>query len=497
MRIVMASAEVAPFARVGGLSDVVGALSQAMSAMGHEVTVFLPKYSSIDDEKYGLKPVSGVSALRVRMGDRVDEVRLHETTMPGEGSARVIFVDHPGYFDREGIYVDPSTGHGYPDEVQRYATFSRAVLESAKALNLRPDVFHLNDHHTALAAVYLREMCGDDDEVASAGVVFSIHNLGYLGGFDKSLLPALGFSEDRCVYGSPFEYKGGVSTLKLGIEYADYVNTVSERYALEISSSAEYGLGLEGVLAERRDAGRLVGILNGVDYGVWDPRGDKLIPATYSPDDLSGKAVCKKALLERSKLGEDLGKPLIGIVSRLADQKGFDLLREAGDAIVALGARLVVLGTGQKEYHEFFTAMTRSHPSEVAAHLTFDNELAHWIEAGSDMFLMPSRYEPCGLNQMYSLRYGTVPIVRATGGLADTVQDYDKSAGTGVGFVFQDYTSAAMMEAVGRAVRTYADRQAWGGLVQRGMALDFSWTVSAGKYAALYEQAHRAAASEG
>jgi starch synthase len=285
-----------------------------------------------------------------------------------------------------------------------------------------------------------------------------------------------------------------VSTLKLGIEYADYVNTVSERYAVEISSSPEYGLGLEGVLAERRDAGRLVGILNGVDYGVWDPRGDKLIPATFSPEDMAGKAACKKALLQRSKLAGDPSTPLIGIVSRLADQKGFDLLREAGDAIVALGTRLVVLGTGQKEYHEFFTEMARRHPRDVAAFLTFDNELAHWIEAGSDMFLMPSRYEPCGLNQMYSLRYGTVPVVRATGGLVDTVEDYDASRGTGVGFVFEDYTSGAMMEAIGRAVSAYADKVSWAGLVQRGMALDFSWTVSAGKYAELYDEARKAAA---
>lgn len=494
MRIVMASAEVAPFARVGGLSDVVGALSQAMSAMGHHVTVFLPKYASIDDGKYGIKPVSGIGPLSVPMGDRVEEVRLHEAPMPGDGSARAIFVGHEEYFDREGIYVDPSTGQGYPDEVQRYALFSRAVIEAAKALRLEPDVLHLNDHHTALSAVYLREMYRDDASVGRPGVVFSIHNLGYLGGFDKSLLPALGFSEDRCVYGSPFEYRGGVSTLKLGIEYADYVSTVSERYAVEISSSPEYGLGLEGVLAERRDAGRLVGILNGVDYGVWDPRGDELIPATFSPKDMSGKAECKKSLLERSNLAGDPSVPLIGIVSRLADQKGFDLLRESGDAIVALGARLVVLGTGQKEYHEFFTAMAARHPRDVAAHLAFDNELAHWIEAGSDMFLMPSRYEPCGLNQMYSLRYGTVPTVRETGGLADTVEDYDESAGTGVGFVFQDYTSEAMMQAIGRAVKTYARKDAWKGLVRRGMALDFSWTVSAGKYAALYEKARGAAA---
>lgn len=493
MRIVMASAEVAPFARVGGLSDVVGALSKAMAEMGHDVTVFLPKYSSISESDYGIRPVSARGPVAVPMGELTEEVRLHEGAMPGSDSVRVVFLEHAGYFDREGLYVDPKTGHGYPDEVQRYALFSRAVLESARALALEPDVFHLNDHHTALAAVYLRELYLDDPGIGAAGVVFSIHNLGYLGWFEKTLLPALGFSEDRCVYGSPFEYGNGVSTLKLGIEYADYVNTVSERYAVEISSDAEYGLGLEGVLAERREAGRLLGILNGVDYGVWDPRGDGLIPATYSPDDMAGKQTCKTALLDRSGLGADTGKPLIGMVSRLADQKGFDLLREAADSIVALGARLVVLGTGQKEYHDFLEQLSRKHPDDVAAHLTFNNELAHWIEAGSDMFLMPSRYEPCGLNQMYSLRYGTVPIVRATGGLADTVEDYDPSRESGVGFVFEEYSARAMLEAVTRAVEAYGRRDSWAGLAARGMALDFSWSVSAARYAELYVQAARAA----
>jgi len=413
--------------------------------------------------------------------------------MPGNDAVRVVFVDHRGYFDRPGLYIDPETGHGYTDEVRRYALFSRAVLESARALGLRPDVFHLNDHHTALAAVYLRESYADDVVIGGAGVVFSIHNLGYLGWFEKSELPALGFAEDKCVFGSPFEYKGGVSTLKLGIEYSDFVNTVSEQYAVEISTSAEYGLGLEGVLAERREAGRLVGILNGVDYNVWDPRVDDLIPAKYSADDLRGKAECKKALLERSGLSADVSRPLIGMVSRLADQKGFDLLREVGDEIISQGARLVVLGTGQQEYHEFLEKMSGRHPGDVAAHLKFDNQLAHWIEAGSDMFLMPSRYEPCGLNQLYSLRYGTVPVVRATGGLADTVEDYDRAAGTGVGFVFSDYTSEAMLSAVKRALEEYSRTDAWSGIVRRGMELNFSWSVSAGKYATLYETAKVAA----
>ncbi len=489
----MASAEVAPFARVGGLSDVVGALSVAIAESGHDVSVFLPKYSVIDDGEYGIGPIDGIGTIGVPMGEAVEEVLIHEGRMPGDSGVRVFFIENDRYFGRAGIYVDPQTGEGYPDEVERYALFSRAVLEAARALKLDPSVFHLNDHHTALAAVYLRELYEGDPELARAGIVFSIHNLGYLGWFEKSDLPRLGFPEERCVYGGPFEYRGGVSTLKLGIEYADYVNTVSERYAVEISTAPEYGLGLEGVLAERRDAGRLIGILNGVDYSVWDPSVDPLIPAKYTVGSLRGKRKCKAALLRRSGLTKNLKRPLIGMVSRLADQKGFDLLREAADSIVGLGASMVVLGTGQQEHHEFLEELAGRHPGAVAAHLAFDNELAHWIEAGSDMFLMPSRYEPCGLNQMYSLRYGTVPVVRATGGLADTVEDYDPGDESGVGFVFEEYSVEAMLAAVERAVATYARRGSWAALVERGMSLDFSWAASASKYLELYGRAREAA----
>jgi starch synthase len=493
LRIVMASAEVAPFARVGGLSDVVGALSKAAAELGHEVSVFLPKYRAVDAASYGFERLDEPGVLLVPMGDVDEEVRIWRGPMPGSDDVSVYLIEHDGYFDREGIYVDPETKHGYPDEVQRYALFSRSVLEAALALDLSPDVLHLNDHHTALAAVYLRELYADSEALAGAGVVFSIHNLGYLGQFDPDLLPKLSIPRERCVFGSPFEYNGTVSTLKLGIEFSDYVNTVSERYAEEISSSPEYGLGLEGVLAEKRDNGRLLGILNGVDYSDWDPSVDTLIPARYSVGDMTGKRVCREELLARSGLATDFAGPIIGMVSRLADQKGFDLLAEKADEIVATGAALVVLGTGQEEYHRFLTELAEKHPKSVAAHLTFNNELAHLIEAGSDMFLMPSRYEPCGLNQMYSLRYGTVPVVRATGGLADTVEDYDASAGTGTGFVFEPYDAGEMLVAVERAVAAYGDGEAWSGIVRRGMELDYSWGASAGKYVELYGRARSVA----
>ncbi len=495
MRIVMASAEVAPFARVGGLSDVVGALAKELAGMGHEVAVFLPRYASIDGEAYGIREVEGLGPLSVPMGDHDEEVTLYEGRMPGAESVAVYFIGHEGYFGREGIYVDPATGEGYPDEPLRYALFSRALILAMREVAPRPDAVHLNDHHTAMVAAYLQELHDEDARIGKPGIIFSIHNLGYQGLFDRKLLPEIGLSEELGIPGSPFEFHGSVSSLKVGIELADFVNTVSERYAVEISSTPEYGLGLEEVLAERRADGRLVGILNGVDYSVWDPRVDELIPENYAPGDLMGKTTCKQALLERSGLDGDPSTPLIGIVSRLADQKGFDLLREAAGSVLELGANFVILGTGQQEYHEFLQGMSERHPKRVAAHLTFDNQLAHWIEAGSDMFLMPSRYEPCGLNQMYSLRYGTVPIVRSTGGLADTVEDYEPASDTGTGFVFQDYTAVAMLSAVARAVKAHGEARAWAGLMARGMALDYSWRASAAKYAGLYERAREAAPS--
>jgi starch synthase len=493
LRIAIAAAEAAPFARVGGLSDVVGALSKEVSALGHDVFLFLPNYATIDRSAHPVGPLPGVGPLAVPMGEGTQQAHLFRAALPGAGKVSVVLVGHEGYFGRPGIYVDPQTGEGYADEVERYAFFGRAVLEASRAMDLRLDVLHLNDHHTALAAVYLRERYAGDPALGGPGVVFSIHNLGYMGLFGPELLPRIGFSRDLSKYGSPFEYRGRVSTLKLGIEYADYVNTVSQEYAREIASSPEYGLGLEGVLAQKRDAGRLVGILNGVDYDVWDPSVDRLIPARYSARNLKGKTKCKKALLKRSGLAGDLTTPLIGMVSRLADQKGFDLLREAGDRIVGLGASLVVLGTGQPEYHEFLKDLAARNPGRVAAHLAFDNELAHWIEAGSDMFLMPSRYEPCGLNQMYSLRYGTVPIVRATGGLVDTVVDYDPTGGTGTGFAFVEYDPGAMLAAIERAVAAYRSGDAWEALVKRGMEQDFGWQASAAKYVELYGKAAKAA----
>ncbi|MBM3307097.1 MAG: glycogen synthase [Candidatus Eisenbacteria bacterium] len=489
MRILIAAAEVAPFARVGGLSDVAGALAKEIARAGHDVSVFLPRYASIDGTAFGLQPVAGLGPVGVPMGDREERASLFRAPMPGEPRVSVFFVGHEGYFGRPGIYTDPATGHGYPDEVERYAFFCRALLVFAEAMGLAPDVVHLNDHHTALAAAYLRGPNPHAGALSRAGVVFSIHNLGYQGWFDRDLLPRLGFSSELCSPGSPFEFSGRVNALKLGIEFADFVNTVSERYAIEISTTAEFGLGLEGVLADKASRGRLIGILNGVDTAVWDPATDPLIPAHYSVSDMRGKTACREALTKRCGLSVSSRAPVVGIVSRLADQKGLDLIREIADEMIGLDLALAVLGTGDRAYHEFLTGLAAKYRGRVSVDLRFDDELAHWIEAGSDMFLMPSRYEPCGLNQMYSLRYGTVPVVRETGGLADTVTDYDASKNTGTGFSFREYRADALLSALRRAVGTFREPDRWAGIVRRGMQLDLSWAASALRYARLYEDA--------
>ncbi len=331
-------------------------------------------------------------------------------------------------------------------------------------------------------------MYAGDSFFRSTGTVFSIHNLAYQGNFPKSTFEKLGVSRDLFYPTSPFEFWGNVSFMKAGISYADVVNTVSKTYAVEIQSSSEYGYGLEGVLRTRSQD--LYGIVNGIDYQVWSPENDKLIPAKFSREDLSGKTKNKKELRKQCglpQLRRDV--PMIGIISRLADQKGFDLLAEISDELLAGDLQMVILGTGDEKYHRLFTRMQSKYPKKISVNLRFDNSLAHLIEAGSDMFVMPSRYEPCGLNQLYSLKYGTVPIVRKTGGLADTIENYNPKTGQGTGFVFKDYDASELLNTIRLALEVYKDKKAWTKLMQNGMSRDFSWTASAKKYAELYRKA--------
>ena len=476
MRILFVASEGLPFSKTGGLADVVEALPKALVAQGHEVAVVLPRYRGTEAASV-VKPSLTIpmGGARLRFPSIVDGALV--------GGVRYFFVDDPAYFDREGLYG--AGGKDYPDNAERYAEFCRAAIEIGKH-TWPADVFHCHDWQTALVPVLLRTSYSDDPLVKSIPVVFTIHNMGYHGQFPRDVLDRVGIPA-TVFHPEGLEFYGSVNLLKGGLVYSDYLTTVSRKYAQEIQTR-EFGHGLDGVVRKRAD--RLVGILNGVDYGAWDPAKDSLIAADYSAKDLSGKQTCKQDLLGTFGLSQEhLERPVVGIVSRFADQKGFDLIAEKANELMKEDLVLVVLGTGDKKYERLFGALVSSFPGRVGLKIAYDNTLAHKVEAGADIFLMPSRYEPSGLNQMYSLKYGTVPIVRATGGLDDSIQPFDVEHGTGTGFKFKEYSGEALLYAVRQALHHYMDERIWKRIQLNGMAKDFSWKGPATEYANLYETA--------
>jgi starch synthase len=475
VRILFVASEGLPFSKTGGLADVVEALPKALVAQGHEVAVVLPRYR-------GTKATAVVMpSLTIPMANRLRFPAIADGTQIS--GVRYFFVDDPAYFDRDGIYG--TSAGDFPDNAERYSEFCRAAIEIAKHV-WPADVIHCHDWQTALVPVLLRTSYSDDPLVKDIPVVFTIHNMGYHGLFKADVLERAGIP--RAVYNpAGMEFFGNVNFLKGGLVYSDFLTTVSKRYAQEIQTP-DFGYGLDGVVRDRAD--RMVGILNGVDYSAWSPEKDKLIPMKYSAKDMGGKHVCKQALLELFDLApEHAARPVIGIVSRFADQKGFDLIAEKAYELMKEDLTLVVLGSGDRKYEELFQAMANTFPGRVGVKIAYDNEIAHKVEAGADMFLMPSRYEPCGLNQIYSLKYGTVPIVRATGGLDDTVEPFDLEHGTGTGFKFAEYSGAAMMYAIRQALHHSTDERIWRRIQLNGMAKDFSWKGPAAEYAKVYEAA--------
>ena len=472
----MAASEGVPFSKTGGLADVVGALPQALAACGVEVAVVLPRYRKTKLEK----SKELVPSLTVALGTRLHFPRVIEA--PKKGKVRWIFVDYPPFFDRDSLYVGKD-GKDYPDNPERFSLFSRAVLEIAKSV-FRPDIIHCHDWQAGLTPVLLRTAYAQDLLLSNIPSVFTIHNLGYAGLFPSDALMRAGLGGELFTMDG-LEFYGQVNFLKGALIHASAVSTVSRKYALEIQTP-EYGYGLEGVLRGR--TGRVSGILNGVDYSEWDPATDQLIAANYTAAKLDGKKACKLDLLRAFGLPEsDSQLPLIGIVSRFTRQKGADLIAEVADRVLSERIRLVALGTGEPEYEQLFRELAARFPDRVAVRIAYDNTLAHKIEAGADMFLMPSYYEPCGLNQMYSLRYGTVPVVRATGGLDDTIEECDPATGAGTGFKFTNYSGAALLASLARALGVYSDSAKWTRLMRNGMAKDFSWNRSALEYRKLYE----------
>ena len=476
MRVVMLSPEVYPYAKTGGLADVLAALPPALAAAGVEVTVCVPGYRSALRAAGTPAPGTRLHAPIASRMEAAEMVRVPGAPVP------TVLLRADRYFDRDGLYGEG--GQDYPDNAERFAFFCRAALEWLRAEREPPDVLHVHEWQAALAPAFLRATAALYPELGRVRTVLTLHNLAFQGRFPADHWHVLNL-DARYFVPEFLEFYGEINFLKAGMVFADALTTVSPRYAAEIQTPA-FGEGLDGVLRARGAA--LRGILNGIDDAVWDPATDPHLPARYRAGDLAGKARCKRAL--QAELGLDVGDdaPLLGVVSRLAEQKGFDLLAVAlPPALEAWDAELAVLGSGEERYERWVRELEARFPGRVGARVGFDEGLAHRIEAGADVFLMPSRFEPCGLNQLYSLRYGTVPIVHATGGLDDSVAEFDPATGTGTGFKFTPYTPDAFLAALERALRTRRDPALWARLVANGMAQDFSWSRAAAEYRALYE----------
>lgn len=468
----MVASEAHPFAKTGGLAEVLGALPSALVRLGHDVTVILPRYRGVE--------VPGAETTRhaFNLAGRTVVVGFVEKRL--DNGVRAVLVDEPELYDRDGLYG--ASGRDYPDNGWRFAVLSRAALEYARMTGTRPSVLHAHDWQAGLVPVYQKMHFSNDPIVGGVPTVFTIHNLAFQGVFGTSALPALGLGPEMLDINA-LEYWGHISFLKGGINFSERITTVSPTYAREILTP-EYGFGMQGVLQRRRRD--LSGILNGIDTDRWNPDADRFVASHYSHDDLSGKQGAQQQLLAELRLAPraERPRPVIGVISRLTDQKGFDLVSAAAQELMSLDAAWTMLGSGEAHYEQLWRTMAARHPDRVSATIGFDERLAHLIEAGADMFLMPSRFEPCGLNQMYSLRYGTVPVVRATGGLQDTVRDETEPGANG--FKFSDYTPGAMVAALRRAMDAYQQPARWEALQRAGMEQDFSWDVSAREYVKVY-----------
>lgn len=485
LRVCLVTSEIAPLAKTGGLADVAAGLSRFLHSAGHDVRLFMPWYGSTDLGEAVPEPRSELAGLELGFGERRYSIAVSTVQLPG-GGPHVYLLACPELYERKNLYTADA------DEHLRFAALSRAAIECCQRMQWGPDVFHCNDWHTGLLPLYLKTGYAWDQLFARSRTLLTIHNIGYQGVFSTDTLDELNLAGQRHYLPEEDLEGGRVNYLKAGLIHADALSTVSRTYAREIQD-AEFGMGLEGLLREHRD--KLVGIVNGVDYQDWNPATDALIPHRYDRHDLSGKAANKAALLVGFGLGAEPRVPLIGLVSRLTYQKGLELLPDVVPALMKRRQfRLAVLGSGEEQYERYFQRLRDQYPTQVAFFRGYNNELAHRIEAAADLFLMPSRYEPCGLNQMYSLKYGTVPVVRRTGGLADTVEPFDPDTGRGTGFLFEEFTSEALFVALSAALSVYEDREAWQRLMQNGMAEDFSWNRQGPLYVELYEALLRTAA---
>jgi starch synthase len=484
LKILILAAEVVPFAKTGGLADVTGSLPKAIHALGHDVRLAMPRYGRIRPDRFDLTTI--LDTFSVPMDGHTEPVQLMHTTLAD--GVPVYMVQNARYFDREGIYM-------YPDDAERFILFCRGILEGIKHLDWQPDIIHCHDWHTALVPNWMKTIYADDPFFADTATVYTIHSLAYQGIFGHRVLEVAGIDEyGFVVHPDTVDLNEVVDFMARGIIFADVVSTVSPTHAREILTP-EFGEKLDPVLRDRQD--RVFGILNGIDIDVYNPATDPYLHTNYNPEDFDRRAQNKLALQREAALREDALAPLIGIIARLTDQKGFDLITPIIESVLQhLNAQFVLMGTGEQRYHDFFLDLPNRYPDQTGVFLTFNAALERKIYAGTDIFLMPSRYEPCGLGQMIAMRYGSVPVVRATGGLADTVHDYDPSTGQGTGFVFVPYDAMALYTALTRAVEMYRHRRVWRELQIQCVQQDFSWQSSARQYVDLYTRARAFHAEE-
>jgi starch synthase len=479
LTVCLMASEAAPLSKTGGLADVSSALTKYLHAAGHDVRLFTPAYSLIDRGKFPMRPLEGLQNIDIAVGPHHYLMSVMTTQMPGS-AATIYLLDCPALYSRPTLYTAD------PDEHLRFLAFTRAVFACCQRMQWSPQILHCNDWHTAFAPLFLKGAYDWDRSFAGTRSVLTIHNIGYQGVFASKFIEDLALGPKNYLLHQDDLRAGRINPLRHGIMYADAITTVSPTHAREISTD-QYGMGLQDTLRTR--GGALTGILNGVDYDEWDPRHDRYLPQHFDPDTLEVKAQLKQQLLGRLGLKIPATTPLAGIVTRLASQKGIDLMFESIPQVLdwrELG--LVVLGSGDVHYEKFLAELQQSFPGRVVFRRGYDDELAHWIEAACDMFLMPSLYEPCGLNQMYSLRYGTVPIVRKTGGLADSVENYDPATGQGTGIVFNDFDSEALEWGLNTALDLYCEAEHWARMVRNGMQRDFSWQRQGGLYVDLYKR---------
>lgn len=488
LKILFVTSEVLPFIKTGGLADVSSALPQKLLEMGHTIRLVVPKYGAIDERKFKIHEVVRLKDLTMKIGQKEVVYSLRSSFLVGpKARVQIYFLDNVEYFgSRHSLYSDPLSGEDFQDNDERFILLARSVFELISKLGWVPDIIHCNDWQCGLVPVYMKTLFKDDPVISQVKSLYTVHNFGFQGIFPKTTFAKTGLPEELNS-DSGILQKGKVNFLKAGLQFADTINTVSETYAKEICSSDDYSEGLQKILNQRKKD--IFGIINGIDDVIWNPEKDKIIEKKYSSKNIEEKESNKIALAEKFGFNYKENVPVIAMITKLLDGKGMDLVKESFKELMKLDIQLVLLGTGERKYHKFFEDAAFKYKDKFTCFLGFDEGLAHHIEAGADMFLMPSRYEPCGLNQMYSLVYGTVPIVRETGGLADTVQNYSDKNPNGNGFVFKKYDSKDMMKEISRAVDIYKnDKKTWQKIMKNGMKSDFSWLNSAKNYVDLYKK---------